>query len=120
MEVYMLQTEWNTEETKRRRKRWMEDAAKAKAYRVLNGLEPLDGQGQDVRGLVERMRNSKGSEGSNGLADVKKLEEEMERELEGIRKEEEEKKAMGQSDGQEYVDFEGKRRPMPKKWLGIW
>lgn len=105
MEIYKLQAEYTTEETKRRREKWVEDARKAKAYRVLQGLEPLEGQGLEVKSLVERIRGSKSDEG---------WEERLLRMHTGQVVDEEQG-----SKGEKYVDFQGRKRAV-KKWFGIW
>ena len=111
-EVWRLQTEHTSRETAERRKKWVDDARKAKAYRVLNGLEPEDGQGLEVGDLLRKLRNEKGSEGA-----IKALEAELdERTTHGDGAV---SLAAGSNGGEEYVDFEGNKQPV-KKWLGIW
>ena len=94
VEVYRLQAEFRTEETKERRRRWVEDAVKGKAFRVVHGLEGEEGQSREVMGVVRRMRGER---------------EDVER-------------GSGSEEGGEGVEGERgeEKRPAVKKWLGIW
>ncbi|KAL4879134.1 hypothetical protein BJY04DRAFT_102940 [Aspergillus karnatakaensis] len=91
LSVYRMHVQHNSVETRERRLRRVEDAEKRRQYRVAHGLE-------------EPSENDKKESGVAGPeVDVQSP----------IAVE-----AQGGS-GEEYVDFEGKRRPV-KKWLGIW
>ena len=101
LEVYKMHTAHTSAETAERRKRKLEEVQKRRAYRVAHGLEKADSQGMEMseEGAVAVAGSVPGDEGEG----------------EGR---EDGKEGGGGGKG-EYVDFEGRKRPI-KKWLGIW
>ncbi|MCJ1445487.1 MAG: hypothetical protein MMC23_005992 [Stictis urceolatum] len=99
IDVYKQHTLHVSQEAAELRKKKLDDVRKRKAYRVAHGLEEADVGIQPD-----------GVEGDVGRAAVKGVE----REGTGV-----EGSPVAVGGQEEYVDFEGRRRPV-KKWLGIW
>lgn len=112
--VYKLHTEYVSAETAEKRKKKVDDVQKRSRYRKAHGLENEQDLGgwtaktdaeslgpalpsQDVPGRVE------GPSGNKIVTNAA----------------EDESKSVPSAAEDQYVDFEGKRRPI-KKWLGIW
>lgn len=85
-------------QTREKRMQRVEDAEKRRQYRVAHGLEepatPHTSEGKDGEGQDVDEQSPVAQEGGVGSG-------------------------QGQVKDGEYVDWEGKRRPV-KKWLGIW
>ncbi|PKY01646.1 hypothetical protein P168DRAFT_274172 [Aspergillus campestris IBT 28561] len=101
MSVFRMHVQHTSVQTREKRMQRVEDAEKRRQYRVAHGLEepaaPLTNGGKDGEGEgVVDEQSPVAQEGGVSEGEGKK---------EG-------------KDG-EYVDWEGKRRPV-KKWLGIW
>jgi hypothetical protein len=80
-------------ETREKRHRRVEDAEKRRQFRVAHGLE--EPSEADLKGTGE-----KSEDGVEGAVD-------------------DQSPVAAEVQAQEYVDWEGKKRPV-KKWLGIW
>ncbi|KAL8920082.1 MAG: hypothetical protein Q9208_006435 [Pyrenodesmia sp. 3 TL-2023] len=112
--VYKLHTDYVSAETVERRKKKVDDVQKRSRYRKAHGLENDEGFGgwtaktdaellgpalpsQDI---PDRIEGPPADKIVTNAADV-------------------EPKSVSLAAKDQYVDFEGKRRPV-KKWLGIW
>ncbi|GAB7364377.1 hypothetical protein MBLNU230_g4920t1 [Neophaeotheca triangularis] len=125
MQVYDLHVAWTSEQTAAMRKQKVEDAGKRREYRKAHGLEEEGSKGFLGRWLKADEEETKEAaeaaavrEGGNVIdatpvaADVRAPEEGDT--VVGVVKDAVSK------DGETYVDFEGKERPVQKKWFGIW
>lgn len=90
--VYKMDVEHRTIQAEEKRLERFGDAYKRHQFRVAHGMKEAPAIGPEANVFVERDRENAALEARQ-------------------------KEQMNQ--GQEYVDFEGKRRPV-KKWLGIW
>lgn len=91
--MYRMHVQHNSLETRQKRQRRVEDAEKRRQYRVAHGLEEPSAEDK---------------EGESAAADGG--------EVVGV---DEQSPVAVEEQAQEFVDWEGKRRPV-KKWLGIW
>ncbi|KAL3462872.1 hypothetical protein BJX64DRAFT_134673 [Aspergillus heterothallicus] len=94
LSVYRMHVQHTSMETREKRHRRVEDAEKRRQYRVAHGLEaPSEA---DLKGNGENVGEVEGAVDDQSPVAVE-----------------------AQSGNEEYVDWEGKKRPV-KKWLGIW
>lgn len=115
--VIRLHQEYKSQQTAESRKRGIADAQKRRLYRRAHGMEDLDKEGIDVRGLVpwddgltnaerERMRSAAqeaGREAVDGQSDAGPVNQ----------------RDFGEEEQVMPVEPRRERRPL-KKWLGIW
>ncbi|KAJ0422872.1 hypothetical protein BJY00DRAFT_310876 [Aspergillus carlsbadensis] len=92
LSVYRMHVQHTSMETREKRHRRVEDAEKRRQFRVAHGLE--EPSEADLEG------KEKSQEGAEGAVD-------------------DQSPVAADVQAQEYVDWEGKKRPV-KKWLGIW
>lgn len=90
--VFRMDVQHSSMETREKRKRRVEDAEKRRQFRVAHGLEEPS----------EEDQGQKGKEAE--IDDQSPVAVEAQGQARG---------------GEEYVDWEGKKKPV-KKWLGIW
>ena len=112
MEVYRLHTEYVSATTSERRKQSVEDVRKRSEYRKAHGLEKEGLFGSWTARTDEETMGAGMREGG-GAALVAASEPEPS----PIRADEQVLATPGAQG--DFVDFEGKKRPV-KKWLGIW
>ncbi|KAL3474957.1 hypothetical protein BJX99DRAFT_169297 [Aspergillus californicus] len=89
--VFRMHVQHNSMETREKRHKRVEDAEKRRQFRVAHGLEEAEPATK---------------EGAVDLDDQSPIAVDVQQ-------------GQGQGNSEEYVDWEGKRRPV-KKWLGIW
>lgn len=106
LDVYKLHTEYISAQTAEHRRQKVEDVRKRAEYRKAHGLDDQEGifGGWSARDDKETMGMGarEGGDVVSGVAE--KAREEVKGE---------------EGEQAEYVDFEGRRKPV-KKWLGIW
>lgn len=95
-----MHVQHNSLETRQKRQRRVEDAEKRRQYRVAHGMEEPSPEDK------ARAGDGKVEEGADA-SPIGAVDEQSPVAVEE------------QAKGQEFVDWEGKRRPV-KKWLGIW
>ncbi|KAL2794689.1 hypothetical protein BJX66DRAFT_191247 [Aspergillus keveii] len=93
LSVYRMHVQHTSMETREKRHRRVEDAEKRRQFRVAHGLE--EPSEADTKG-----KEGKTEEGADGAVD-------------------DQSPVSAEVQAQEYLDWEGKKRPV-KKWLGIW
>ncbi|KAL2872804.1 uncharacterized protein BJX67DRAFT_19009 [Aspergillus lucknowensis] len=99
LSVFRMHVQHTSIETREKRLRRVEDAEKRRQFRVAHGLEePSEAE------LKSKSKSGAEGESVGGVDDQSPVAVEVQ--------------VQGQGNG-EYVDWEGKRRPV-KKWLGIW
>jgi hypothetical protein len=95
MHVYRMHVQHESMRVREQRHRRVEDAEKRRQYRIAHGLEDAP----EKEGSVVPVEG--GDDGQSPVAtDVAVA-------------------AAGDAAGEEFVDWEGKKKPV-KKWLGIW
>jgi len=100
--VYRMHVQHNSMLTREKRHQRIEDAEKRRRYRIAHGLEAPDDEGLALTTATE---DGQLDDQSPKAADVPEIDPAA-------------KQAIAAA-GDEYVDFEGRRKPV-KKWLGIW
>ena|SRR6266536_2004201 len=108
LHVYRVHVEHRSAETADRRRRKVEDVQKRSEYRRAHGLETNSGEGDGLGGWTSRSA-------VEGLGAGMEVGDRVECEGEGTI-------GAGAAEDEKgtYRDWEGRKRPVPKKWLGIW
>lgn len=112
-EVYQMHVAYVSAETQERRRRKVEDVRKRSEYRKAHGLDQdekvLGGwtAKTDAEAMGPAFREGVAS-APPGPATTMELAQATVENIEG------------NGDEDEYVDFEGKKQPVRKKWFGIW
>lgn len=104
LDVYKLHTEYVSAETAERRRHKVEDVRKRAEYRKAHGL----GQEEGVFGGWSARDD--GETLGMGAREAGEAQEKVGEKVQEV---------VEKVGGDEYVDFEGRKRPV-KKWLGIW
>lgn len=94
--VYKMHVQHESMLARERRQRRIEDAEKRRRYRIAHGLEEPGENAADGQSPAQAQAQSAGADAAEG---------------EGA--------GSGAAGRDEYIDWEGRRRPV-KKWLGIW
>lgn len=108
LEIYKLHVEHNSNLVAEQRRRKVEDVQKRSQYRKAHGLEGENGDGEGGKGLFGWSAREKAPREEGDLQSPIAVDAVVPGGT-----------AAAAAEGDVYVDFEGKKRPV-KKWFGIW